>query len=466
MPDSLTAAAELAGRPPAGAGADRPPPSPPARVLLAALTIVLMPFPLVLRGFGNPKLTYDYVTIIFPVDLAFAALLITGFVPVARRVRARTAGPGTTLWATLALVMSLAWLAHPSARGAHTVVELWGTAVLAGTLAETIGTGLADLFFGTIAAMAALETGWATVQLVTGAGLGLTALGEDADPFLRFSGSVVAPMGSMVHIYVLAGFALVAGATLAWRATTADRPIAWLVAAAVAIAPVGFTFSRAGLAGFVLLVAGFGIQALRRGPLRRRAAAATLALCLGAGIPAVAWSAGWTSRADQTASARSGAQLTTDRTRLDHEAAAQISAHPLTGVGPGRYVIALKERYKVEADPNVKIFKPVHNLPLLAGAEGGVIALGVVVALFVALGWRSLRAGPLVTGIYLSYLPFCMLDHFAYTFPQGLVVTAIWLGVLDAAGGRRRDPGVAADSSVRPTRSAVPAGRSAPRALP
>ncbi|MFI5042526.1 MAG: O-antigen ligase family protein [Acidimicrobiales bacterium] len=436
-PDSTTIAADAAGPSLPVPGDASVPSSPPVRVLLAALTIVLMAFPLVLRGFGDPKLSFDYVTIIFPVDIALALLLLTGAVPVARRILARTAGPGTTLWALLALVMSLAWVFHPSTRGVHTVFELWGTAVLAGTLAEALATGFADLVFGTIAAVAVLESAWATVQLVTGASLGLQALGEDVDPFLRFSSAAAAPMGSTVHIYVLAGFALVAAGALAWRATTSARPLGWLIAAGLAVMPVGFTYSRAGLAGFILLVAGFAIEALRRRAGGRRAAAAVLALCLGAGVPAAVWSAGWTNRADQTTSARNGAQLTTERTRLIHEAAAQISAHPATGVGPGRYVIALKDRYKVETDPVVKIFKPVHNLVLLAGAEGGILALIVMATLFVALAWRSLAAGPIAAGIYLAYLPFCMLDHFPYSFPQGLVVTAIWLGVLDVAARRR-----------------------------
>ena len=39
---------------------------PPLRVAFAVLTLALMPFPLILHGWGNPKLTYDYLTIIFP----------------------------------------------------------------------------------------------------------------------------------------------------------------------------------------------------------------------------------------------------------------------------------------------------------------------------------------------------------------------------------------------------------------
>lgn len=409
-----------------------PAPRPPLRLSLALLTMALMPLPLVIKGFGDPKLPYEYVTIIFPVDLAFVALLTASAAPLARRIRGGLAGPGTVLWTVLAAVMTLAWLVHPSARGLHTVGELWGTAALAGTVAEALETGLGSVVLGALGLVAAVETVWATLQLVTGSSLGLGSFGEDADPFFHFSRTVEAPQGSMVHIYILAGLGLVASGALAWRALSARHPAPWLVGAAVAVAPVGFTFSRAGLVGFLLLVAGFGGGALSPRPTRARHVAAAVALCVGAAMPAAVWSGGWHNRADQTAAARTGAELTTDRTRLDHEAIDQIRANPVSGVGPGRYVPALKARDAVERDPRVRIFKPVHDVPLLAGAEGGLVALGVLVALYALLGWRSLRAGPVAAGLFLAYLPFSLLDHFPYSFPQGLVITALWLGLLDA----------------------------------
>jgi hypothetical protein len=410
-----------------------PPELPPLRLSAALLVIALMPFPLVVRGWGNPKLAYDYLTIVFPVDIAFAALLVTGARPFAERLRSRRAGMGTTVWAALAAVMSLAWLAHPSSRGFHTVFELWAVAVLADTVAETVERGAGMFISAVFGGIAVVETLWSAAQLVTGGSLGLTALGEDAHPLLRFSHQTQAPMGSMVHPYVLAGLALVGSGLLVWQGLSSRRPAVWFAGAAVAIAPVGFTFSRAGALGALLLVGGIALAG-RRLACRRLVAGAVLALALGVAVPAAVWAPGWHLRAENTTSASSASSLTTDRATLVHQSVSLLRREPITGVGPGRYVPALTTADHLRLG---SLVKPVHNLPLLIGAEGGSVALVLALLLFAAVGWRALRAGAVATAIYLAYIPFSMLDHFPYSFPQGLVITAVWLGVLDALSARR-----------------------------
>ena len=432
--------------PPVGLG----PAPPPARIGLAVLTIALMPFPIVLRAWGNPKLPYDYVTMVFPVDVALAGLLVAGLGPLGRRLRSRQAGAGMALWILFAAVMTVAWAVHPSSRGLHTVFELWGTAVLAGTVAEALAGAFSGLVLGALGIVAVIESAWAATQLVRGSGLGLTGLGEDLHPLWPFSASVVGPMGSMVHPYVLAGLALVASAALAWRATSATRPAPWLGAAALAAAPVGYTFSRAGLVGIVFLSGGFAAAALRPSQQRSRCVAAALALCIGTAVPAAVWNNGWLSRASQTTSATNAGALTTERTQLVHESLVLLGTNPLAGIGPGQYVPALQRHFKVESDKRIANFRPVHNVILLVGAEGGVAALLVMVAFFLVVGWRALRAGPIATGVYLAYLPFCMLDHFPYSFPQGLVLTACWLGLLDVIGRKRTPTGAEAVSEPLP----------------
>jgi hypothetical protein len=105
---------------------------------VAIVVVVVMLFPIVLHGWGNPHQPSDYTTLLFPVDLAFAVLIVAAAWPTARRIRSRAAGPGLVIWIVFCIVMSLAWFANPSTRGVHTVFELWGTAALAGTLAEAL----------------------------------------------------------------------------------------------------------------------------------------------------------------------------------------------------------------------------------------------------------------------------------------------------------------------------------------
>ena len=83
------------------------------------------------------------------------------------------------------------------------------------------------------------------------------------------------------------------------------------------------------------------------------------------------------------------------------------------------------------------MLKPVHNVPLLAAAEGGVVAGALTLLLYAVLGWRAWRTGPLAFTVFALYVPITMLDHFAYSFPQGLAMTAVWIGVLDLAATQR-----------------------------
>jgi hypothetical protein len=106
-------------------------------------------------------------------------------------------------------------------------------------------------------------------------------------------------------------------------------------------------------------------------------------------------------------------------------------------VGPGRYVIALREKYHREPNPHVGVFKPVHNLPMLLAAEGGFPAGAATTVLLLVVGWQALRSGRQPLALYVAYLPFTLLDHFPYSFPQGLILTGLWLGGLDLLARRR-----------------------------
>jgi O-antigen ligase len=164
---------------------------------------------------------------------------------------------------------------------------------------------------------------------------------------------------------------------------------------------------------------------------------AILALCVGAAIPALVWRDGWVSRTQQSVTARSGSQLTTDRGWLIHEANVLIREHPVVGVGPGRYVLALRDKYHREPNQKVGVFKPVHNLPLLLTAEGGIPAGLAMTLLLVVVGWQAFRSGRLALALYVAYLPFALLDHLPYSFPQGLILTGLWLGVLSLLARER-----------------------------
>jgi O-antigen ligase len=309
------------------------------------------------------------------------------------------------------------------------VIEMFGAAAVAYTLARAEPGRERNTVIFAVGGIGVMEALWAIGQRLQNGPLGLQRFGESSDPFYRAFGTP-APQGSMVHIYVLAGLGLLAGAFLIWAASEMARPRVWLVAAAIAISSVGFTYSRAGALGLLLLVGAVVVAGYP--PLRRRSLAMTAALVIGAGVPALIWSGGWTTRASQTTSAATSAALTTDRGHLLGQAVHIIEHNPILGVGPGRYATAVRDRFGSRPINYRAVFQPVHNIPTLAAAEGGVLAGVVVAATFIALGWRALRSGALPTAVFLCYLPFFMLDQFAYAFPQGIVMTGLWLGAVDA----------------------------------
>jgi hypothetical protein len=396
------------------------------------LAVVLMPFPVFFTNLSEARGGYDFQAPVFFSDLCLAVLIIAVAPRLLQRLRARTLGVGAVCWLIVTVLMTVAFVAHPAVRGGLAVFRLFGTLALIVVVSDVVATVERKILLVTVAATAGLQTLIAVLQLARHRPVGLERLGEFPDPFFRY-GSALLPQGTMVHPYVLAGFALVTAFILIPVAMRAARPIPWLAAVAVVIAPIGFTYSRAAAIG--LAAAGACVAVGLLGRERRRTAAALVALAVGFGVPALVWSDGWRQRASQTTGATSANQLSTNRTYLFKQADGLIVDHPVLGVGTGRYVIALKN--KIHVDPK-GVFKPVHNVPLLIAAEGGIPAGLAFTALLVLLGWQAFRTGRLTLALYVVYMPFVLLDHFPYTFAQGLVTTGLWIGVLDWYG-RRQD---------------------------
>lgn len=402
---------------------------------LVALIIILSAFPISIAQPGRGQGGYDFQAIVFPSDIPLVLLIVLMVPVIVARVRERKLP--AVAWALLVLLgwMIVSYAVSPSTRGVADLIRL------AGLLAMVVAiTGLKEaseraLVLASVAALAVFETGVAIAELVKGDHIGLGPLGEFSKPLWKF-GTGLAPQGTMVHPYVLAGLALVAGFVLAAAYTRSPSRVL-VVAAAVAIAPVGFTYGRAALLGYVLAFVVLASAVLVR-DRRARFIPVVLALGIGAAVPALIWSDGWISRTTQTVTAKNAGSLSTDRGWLIHEANGLIVDHPVFGVGPGRYVIALKSKLGTEPNKSVGIFKPVHNLPLLLTAEGGIPAGLAMTALLILAGVRAFAGGRGAMALYIAYLPFTQLDHFAYSFPQGLVITAVWLGGIEVLASMAR----------------------------
>lgn len=378
------------------------------RTLLAVGTLVFLScFPAVLLDL-TPGATkqYDFRALVFPTDIAAAAVCIVA-------VRQWRLPRLAMLAGVVGVLLMGAFVFNPSLSGMLMLLR-WAGIVAVVALADR------RLIVGCVGAWAVFEALLALAQKVNGGPLGLPSLLENRFSFSSFGGSV-APPGSLVHPYLLAGLAFIGGTVLA----VAARERRWLLwPAAVAIAPVGFTYSRTSLIAIALVAACF---------LAARFPAAALAVVLGAGLPALAWNDGWVTRARTSVESEARQGLGTGRGALIEQSLDLIREKPLTGVGPGLYVESLGER-GVDKTPSGGVYKPVHNVPLLVAAEGGILAGMAMLTLIGSAGWIAFRRGPLGWALFGAFAPFLLLDHFAYTFPQGNVMLGLWLAAIVTTG--------------------------------
>jgi O-antigen ligase len=219
----------------------------------------------------------------------------------------------------------------------------------------------------------------------------------------------------MYQQYILAALALLAAVVLIGQGLRSDRRGHWwFAAAAVAVVPVGLTYSRAALGGLVLAAALLAIGGRAR---PRTHALAVAVLLLGAGIPALLTLDGWITQSGK------GLELN-GRDVLVREGLDLFASAPLTGIG-----IALEQRER-ERPGSVELLQPTHGVPILMLIEGGVQSAVLCSAVIALMAWRARRSW-VALAVLGAYLPFVLLDHFPYTHAQGLILSAIWLGAVE-----------------------------------
>ena len=414
-------------------------------VVLAAAALLLAALPVVATSFSQRRGPYAVQTYLFWSDLPLIALGLLGLPDLVRRFLRRRLDV-VTAFSVLVAALTVAWAAHPSTRGALQVLRLLGIAAAVLTATQSGPTGR-RLLVGVLVTLTTAEVVLAVAQRVGRGPLGLASLGEQADPLLPIGGGL-APQGTLIHPYLLAGLAVVVISVLAavaLRVPALVRPS--VVAIPIAGVAVGLTYSRAA----VLALLGILVPVLLAARARRArptALAVLAAVALGAGSAGLVASDGWIGRAQETSAGRN---LTTGRRELADQAVALMRRHPLLGVGTGRYSLAVEEDEAVAAQ-STRQLQPVHAVPLLLVAGGGLLVGVALMLLAVALVRAALRAGLAGWVLLLGYVPFLLLDHFPVTFPQGLVMTAIWLAALQVTSSPEFDPpDSAADPDAAPS---------------
>lgn len=411
-----------------GEGAPAAPAAPEPAALALAAFLIFSCTTIVLAEGGPDSDDYQLRWLFVASDLFLAAVVLL-HLPHLRALWTRWSEHRCAVAAFVLAVSLLPSLAaHPSARGVAAVLRWIGVAAIAFAIGRLAGPSR-DLVLATFAGVTVLQV---VVALGERANRGPIGLGEIGEPGAYEIGGRYASSGLTVHPYVFAAWCILAAAILLAaldRSPKVGGPLA--AAAIVPFAGVGLTMSRAAVLAVFAVLACLAVAALRHPPLRLVLVGAVAAASFGVALNLP----GWVNRAETSTDPNAPGGISSARGELIEQAEGLLRDEPLLGVGPGRYVEALLERPEV-----VKLAKqsprPVHLTPYLVFVEGGLVALPALLLLGWAVATQAWRAGPLGIGVILSVAPFMLLDHLNWSYPQGLMLTGVWLGSLDQFGIR------------------------------
>ena len=121
----------------------------------------------------------------------------------------------------------------------------------------------------------------------------------------------------------------------------------------------------------------------------------------------------------------------TGRFWLIEQGLKMTSEHPFTGVGIGSFIILLAER---EGQNN--FVEPVHNIPLLALAELGLVGFILLAWVAIEIGRRIYRTQQpnaiLISAVLAGIGVIALFDHYFWTLAPGRVMLSLavglWLG--------------------------------------
>lgn len=362
-----------------------------------------------------------------PFDFALGGLLV---VWVSARLRAGIARPslsmGVLLAAGFTVAFAIAFAANPSWRGVEYGIRLLAGIATVDAVRRMNAAAIRRVCI-VLAAVGAIESMLAVAQSIHGRGFALYPIDHDGGLFAF--GDTHAGRGGFAHPYQLTVFLLLAlfASLIGGRTSTGRELRLWIGEASLLGAGIAVTFSRAMILGLVPAAVLWCIA--RRDRIGRAARPIVGALFVGLVCTSLMFADGWTTRARQS----TGSGADRGRVTLGEHGLGIAADHPVTGIGPARYVIAVAE----EPSPDVELLPP-HNIIVQAAAELGV-AGGLVIAL--AGLWfarRLLRRPVLLVGGAGLLVPFLLLDAYPYVFPTGLAISALWLGLLENPTLRER----------------------------
>ena len=356
-----------------------------------------------------------------------------------RAVLPAAVGPRLRLtWLVFIACAVLSFAVHPTGFGITAVARLLTIGVIVGEVARQIRIGRWHPITLPLASAMVVQAGIAIVQRVHGGPLGLAGLGERRSGFKPL-GSALLPAGTTVHtntlgLYGVAVAALIVAATVD-RSTRGDGieslprgliavELVGLLASGVC---VGLTGSRTAAIALALLLAAAAYQL--RSTREASLAGAFGAITLSAIVTGMFSASIWLGRAHQTSGA-SIEQLGSGRMALIRQSLAVFRLSPVTGVGPGNYLV------HVLLDPAIIRYShegaPVHNVWLSVLATYGLLGIAAFAVMTGMLLGAGRRAGIVGALIGLPALVTLGLDV-ATTLSPGFLLLAVSLGAIVGA---------------------------------
>jgi hypothetical protein len=369
--------------------------------------------------------------------LAAALFVLTG-APILSRRRGSIAAFAVSAFALAGLAAaSSVWAPHPELallQGAH--LAIWVAFAIVVALVQVPPQRMAAVFV--LGLLVQVVVGVA--QAMTQGNIGLWALGElrirPGPPWSTITDGgwqFLRVYGLSSHPNVLAGhFAI--GLVMCWSLAFGRRPAEQarlIVVWAALFVTLLLTFSRSGLLGAVVAMT-VGAIWMSRASVGRLIAGLGSRLAVCAAITIVLFV--WVLRSYLSAGGLTDLVLRQDganaRFGLIRVALRLFADHPIGGVGARNFSGATRA-----IAPDQSVLDSVHNVPLLIGAELGLLGLvpvGVVVAILIRVGWSRWTArpvdfwhGPVAGGLAALGL-ISLFDHYPWSVPEGGLLGA-WL---------------------------------------
>lgn len=379
--------------------------------MLLPVAILLLP------AASSPFVTGNFIVVTLTLGAILSIVTIAGWTTAVHQHLLFDRPATIAAWA-LTVFMAVALVARPSETGMIlTVAAALGSGIVLATC-QWSRAELRRLIAAPLLATATLQSILVIAQTLTDRPVGLSLVETGAE--LHVIDGLLRAQGTMHHVYEPVALSLLAvGLALTTIPTDRSWRLGWAVAAAIAGSTIGLTHSRAALLG-VVLATPFLLRAWRQ----RRPGVAVVggAFLIGFVIAAALTSSAWALRGDHsTAAGIDDASL--GRVTLAQQAMQMSADYPLLGVGPGRYLDTMRDRYQLdERYPFV-----VHNVTLAVAAENGIPAAIAATALVAWAIAQAVRSGPL--GAVAALLPVGLLlfDVLHYDRPVGLLMGAVWL---------------------------------------